>query len=169
MRVALEARPEPSRAAAFASPALAVLATLLLGFVLFSVLGKDPWQAMHVFFVKPLETRLVGNGAMAVLGNRIRDRLAGHTRQRRFARGVNIGNNDVIGVVEGASKLVPQRLGAGITMRLEHGQDAFASGRARGRERGADLGRMMRIIVDEEKTISLIFDLTAAAGMAEGA
>ncbi len=32
-------------------------ATLLAGFVLFSLLGKDPWQALLVFFVTPIETR----------------------------------------------------------------------------------------------------------------
>ncbi len=36
---------------------IAGLATLVAGFILFSLLGKDPWQALHVFFVKPIETR----------------------------------------------------------------------------------------------------------------
>ncbi len=57
LRLRLESRPEPSRAAAWLSPVLAALATLLVGVVLFSALGKDPWHAMQVFFVKPLETR----------------------------------------------------------------------------------------------------------------
>ncbi|MBK6603112.1 MAG: ABC transporter permease [Betaproteobacteria bacterium] len=30
---------------------------MLIGFALFTALGKDPWQAFHVFFVKPVETR----------------------------------------------------------------------------------------------------------------
>ncbi|HZQ63315.1 MAG TPA: ABC transporter permease [Casimicrobiaceae bacterium] len=57
MRLVLEARPERSRIAAWLSPALAIIATIVLGFLLFSLLGRDPWQAMHVFFVKPLENR----------------------------------------------------------------------------------------------------------------
>jgi len=54
--VRLEARPEPSRAAGWVSPLIAAAATLVVGFVLFSLLGKNPWQAFHVFFVKPVET-----------------------------------------------------------------------------------------------------------------
>jgi len=50
----LEARPAPSRLAGWLSPLIAAGATLVVGFVLFSALGKDPWQAFHVFFVKPV-------------------------------------------------------------------------------------------------------------------
>lgn len=57
MRFVLESRPEPSRTAAWLSPPCAVLATVLIGFIVFSLLGKDPVQAMRVFFVRPLETR----------------------------------------------------------------------------------------------------------------
>jgi ABC-type uncharacterized transport system permease subunit len=52
----LEPRQEPSRAMAYASPLLAVVLTLASGFVLFSMLGKDPVQAFYVFFVKPVQT-----------------------------------------------------------------------------------------------------------------
>jgi ABC-type uncharacterized transport system permease subunit len=57
MRLRLELRPAPSRIMAWASPLLAGMATLVAGFILFSALGKDPLQALHVFFVKPIETR----------------------------------------------------------------------------------------------------------------
>ncbi len=56
MRIRLEARPAPSRLASWLSPLIAAAATLAIGFALFSALGKDPWQALHVFFVKPVET-----------------------------------------------------------------------------------------------------------------
>jgi simple sugar transport system permease protein len=56
MRLALEARPAPSRQAALASPAIAALATVAIGFVLFTALGKDPFAALHAFFVKPLDS-----------------------------------------------------------------------------------------------------------------
>jgi general nucleoside transport system permease protein len=42
---------------AWLSPLLAGAATLLAGFVLFSLLGKNPWQALLAFFVTPIETR----------------------------------------------------------------------------------------------------------------
>jgi simple sugar transport system permease protein len=57
VRYRLEPRPAPSRAAGWLSPFIAVAATMLIGFALFTALGKDPWQAFHVFFVKPVETR----------------------------------------------------------------------------------------------------------------
>ncbi len=57
MRLRLEPRPEPSRVAAALSPLVAAAATLIVGFALFAALGRDPWQALHVFFVKPIETR----------------------------------------------------------------------------------------------------------------
>ena len=53
----LEPRPAPSRAWTWGSPLLALALTVLIGVALFTALGKDPWQAFHVFFVKPVETR----------------------------------------------------------------------------------------------------------------
>jgi simple sugar transport system permease protein len=38
------------------SPVVATLAVLCIGFVLFSAMGKNPWQALYVFFVEPLDT-----------------------------------------------------------------------------------------------------------------
>ena len=52
----LEARPEPSQLAGVLSPLIAALATLVVGFVLFTALGKDPFAAFHAFFVKPLDS-----------------------------------------------------------------------------------------------------------------
>jgi simple sugar transport system permease protein len=40
----------------WASPLLAAAATLALGFALFSLLGRDPWEAFYVFFVKPVDS-----------------------------------------------------------------------------------------------------------------
>jgi len=56
MRLRLEARPEPSRLARWLSPLVATLAVLLIGFVLFAAMGKDPWQALYTFFVEPVDT-----------------------------------------------------------------------------------------------------------------
>jgi simple sugar transport system permease protein len=57
MRLKLELRPQPSWMMAWLSPLIAAGATLLAGLVLFSLLGKDPWQALLAFFVTPIETR----------------------------------------------------------------------------------------------------------------
>jgi general nucleoside transport system permease protein len=63
IRLRLEGRPEPSRLAGWLSPLLAAAATLVVGFALFSALGREPWHAFHVFFVKPVST-LYGVGEL---------------------------------------------------------------------------------------------------------
>lgn len=59
MRLPLQMVPRarPSNLAAWASPVLAIVLTLAAGLVLFALLGKDPWNALRVFVVAPLETR----------------------------------------------------------------------------------------------------------------
>jgi general nucleoside transport system permease protein len=61
--IKLEARPEPSRLAGWLSPLLAAAATLVIGFILFTALGKNPWVAFHAFFIKPVAT-LYGVGEL---------------------------------------------------------------------------------------------------------
>lgn len=50
----LEKRPAPSAIMRVASPLIAALAMLVTGFIIFTMLGKDPWQAFYVFFIKPV-------------------------------------------------------------------------------------------------------------------
>src|SRR5262249_44100212 len=54
-RVVLEARPEPSRLMGWMSPLVAAAATVCVGLALFSLMGRDPLQALYVFFVKPVD------------------------------------------------------------------------------------------------------------------
>ena len=56
IRFRLEPRPEPSRLAGWLSPIVATLAVVVIGFVLFSAMGKNPWQALYVFFIEPIDT-----------------------------------------------------------------------------------------------------------------
>ncbi|EGJ09481.1 inner-membrane translocator [Rubrivivax benzoatilyticus JA2 = ATCC BAA-35] len=51
----LEARPEPSKWMSIASPLLALAITVLIGVVLFVLLGKDPVRGLQVFFVEPVK------------------------------------------------------------------------------------------------------------------
>jgi ABC-type uncharacterized transport system permease subunit len=55
--IRLEARPEPSRLAAWISPLVAAAATVVLGVVLFAALGKNPLTALSAFFVEPIASR----------------------------------------------------------------------------------------------------------------
>ena len=52
----LEARPQPSKLMAMASPVLALAITILIGIVLFALLGKDPVKGLQVFFVEPVKS-----------------------------------------------------------------------------------------------------------------
>ena len=52
----LEARPQPSQVWTYASPLLALAATVVIGIVLFLVLGKDPVRGLQVFFWEPLKS-----------------------------------------------------------------------------------------------------------------
>jgi simple sugar transport system permease protein len=53
----LEKRAAPSPAMVVASPLIAAALTVATGLLIFMLLGKDPMQALHVYFVKPLTTR----------------------------------------------------------------------------------------------------------------
>ena len=52
----LEARPAPSRLMSIASPLLALAITVLIGIVLFVLLGKDPLRGLQAFLVDPLKS-----------------------------------------------------------------------------------------------------------------
>ncbi len=51
--IRLERRPETSRAMLWLTPVLALILTILVGMVLFAMLGKDPVQTVVVIFVSP--------------------------------------------------------------------------------------------------------------------
>jgi general nucleoside transport system permease protein len=51
----LEQRPQPSPVMAIASPILALLLTVLIGVLLFAMLGKPPLRGLELFFVEPIK------------------------------------------------------------------------------------------------------------------
>ncbi|MFZ4652543.1 MAG: ABC transporter permease [Rubrivivax sp.] len=50
----LEARPQASQAMSLASPLIALAGTVVIGVILFVLLGKDPLRGLQMFFVEPL-------------------------------------------------------------------------------------------------------------------
>jgi simple sugar transport system permease protein len=52
----LEPRPAPSRAWTWGSPLLALALTVLIGVLLFAVMGKDPVRGLAVFFWEPVKS-----------------------------------------------------------------------------------------------------------------
>ena len=53
-RLKLEARPQPSQFWSYGSPVLALLCTVVIGVILFAMLGKDPLRGLQVFFWEPI-------------------------------------------------------------------------------------------------------------------
>jgi general nucleoside transport system permease protein len=52
----LEVRPQPSARWGYASPLLALAITVVIGVILFAVLGKDPVRGLQVFFWEPVKS-----------------------------------------------------------------------------------------------------------------
>lgn len=52
----LEARPQPSPWWRYGSPLLALLCTVLMGVLLFALLGKDPVRGLQMFFWEPIRS-----------------------------------------------------------------------------------------------------------------
>ncbi|WP_343562899.1 ABC transporter permease [Kiloniella sp. b19] len=52
--IKLEPRGESARTVAYFTPLLAVILTMIGGFVLFALMGQDPLEALYVFFISPL-------------------------------------------------------------------------------------------------------------------
>ena len=52
----LEKRPRPSAVMRVAAPAAATLAMLVTGYIAFALLGKNPVDALHTYFISPLSS-----------------------------------------------------------------------------------------------------------------
>ncbi|MFP5515836.1 MAG: ABC transporter permease [Alphaproteobacteria bacterium] len=63
--IRLEPRGQASKTMVYATPLLAVVLTLLSGFILFLAMGFDPVKALHAFFIAPL-TSVRGLGELVV-------------------------------------------------------------------------------------------------------
>lgn len=55
-KLKLEARPQPSQFWAYGSPVLALVCTVAIGVILFTLLGKDPLKGLLVFFWEPIKS-----------------------------------------------------------------------------------------------------------------
>lgn len=54
MTIKLEPRPEPSAKMKYFSPLIAAVLMLISGLLIFTLLGKNPVEAFHAFFVEPI-------------------------------------------------------------------------------------------------------------------
>src|SRR4030095_2164547 len=86
--------------------------------------------------VHPIQTWLIADTVMPMRNDFINDDLSGHSRDRRFARSINICHDHVVRIIERATKFLSQCLGARITVRLKQGEHTLAPDRSRRSERG---------------------------------
>src|ERR1700677_4029921 len=82
---------------------------------------------------------------------------------RSFPGRLNFRLPQNIGLIERATKIFPEKLGARITVRLKQHEQAFVTATARGFERGANFGGMMAVIVNQGDAAKLAFDFEAPA------
>src|SRR3990172_7267659 len=95
------------------------------------------------------------------------DGPAAHAGYGLLAGGVDVHNDDRIGLVEGRKELIKKVLRPRIPVRLEHRDHPAAGSGLCGGERGPDLRRVMAVIVDDGDPVDLALDLEAALHAAE--
>jgi hypothetical protein len=98
-----------------------------------------------------------------MLTERIRYRRTGHARNRLLAGGIHISDVNNIGSIKRRTELVPQRLGARITVGLEHYDDAFSTHTPSHFQSRFYLGGMMSLIIKDPDIFILEFRLETTA------
>src|SRR4029077_4475842 len=80
----------------------------------------------------------VENVLVASFADGVGQGFTGYAGDGRLTGGVNVGEHENVGLVEGAGEFVPKMLRAGETVRLEEDQKAIELADARGFQGGAD-------------------------------
>src|SRR5580658_5715431 len=79
-----------------------------------------------------------------------------------FARWIDFAQYQHVALIERTAKILPQMLGSRVAVRLEQHQQPLVAASSRGFERGANLGRMMAVIVDKSYAGERAFDFETA-------
>src|SRR6266853_6578977 len=95
--------------------------------------------------------------------NGTRKRFAGHSRDWRFASRVDVEQHENVRLIKSAAEFVPKVPGAGVAMRLKQHQQPIELAAAGGFEGGADLGRVMAVVIDHGDVIDDALDVKTAA------
>src|SRR6266481_9387283 len=97
------------------------------------------------------------------LANGARKRFTRHARDGRFAGRIDIDQHENIRLIERAAEFIPKVLGAGVAMRLKKHEQAIELAAAGRFERGADLDRVMTVVIDHGDVVHYALDVKAAA------
>src|SRR5258708_9814737 len=115
------------------------------------------------FAVELLASGHIKHGGMPMLTQRLRYRRTRPHRDRVLAGGFNISDVNNIGSIKGRPELVPQRLGARITVGLEHHDDSFSTHAPSHFQSRFYLGGMMSVIIKDPDIFVLKFRLETTA------
>src|SRR5207237_1733853 len=97
------------------------------------------------------KARLISHATMTMRRNGVGNGLAADSGNGRFARRINIGDDDAIRLIEGSAKFLSQSFGPGVAVRLKHGQHAIAPSRTcRGQGR-TNFWWVMGIVIDQDE------------------
>src|SRR5690348_17100444 len=100
---------------------------------------------------------------VACLTNGRSKSFAGDSRNRGLARGVDVQQDQYIGLIESPAELIPEVLCARKPMRLKEHEYAVELAAAGGLEGGANFRRMMAVVVNYRDVVYDAFDVEAAA------
>src|ERR1019366_2374872 len=84
-----------------------------------------------------------------------------------FAGAINIQHVDTIATREAAGQFIQQELGARISVRLEYSDEALGPPQAGGVKRGANLRRVVAVVINDGDTFNLSLNLKAPIGGAK--
>src|SRR5205823_7478473 len=81
----------------------------------------------------------------------------------RFAGRIDIDQGENIRLIERAAEFIPKVLGAGVAMGLKKHEQAIELAAAGRFEGGADLHRMMTVVIDHGDVVNYTLDVKTAA------
>ena len=79
----------------------------------------------------------------------IDDGLSGNTLDGFFRSGIHISDEDEVRGLQDLAEVIRKRLGAGVAVRLEQHDEALRLERARGLQRGGELGGMVAVVIHD--------------------
>src|SRR6266850_5168504 len=95
--------------------------------------------------------------------NGARKRFTRHAWDGRFAGRIDIEQHENIRLIERAAEFIPKVLSAGVAMRLKEYEEAIELAASGSFECGADLDRVMTVVIDYGDVVNYTLDVKAAA------
>src|SRR5260370_1030668 len=128
--------------------------------------GKDGVPGTRLFqqvFDAFLHRSEIMNVLVAGFANGPRKRFARHAGDGRFTGRIDIKQHKDVCLIERAAEFIPEVLGARVAMGLKEHEQAIELAAAGRFERGANLGRVMAVIIDNCNVIDYALDVKAAS------